>query len=240
VASSSSIRSRLVAAPSWLTAVRISNSSACNAARMCCCACSAGSVRRLHPASRAAWAQKPVVVSPAWSAAVANSSYSSSVKRRLTRCWRPGNRCGRWWAVAGPWHFAGLGGGAGAHGDGHVRRSVGGVSPAARLAPLVPGRVPVVGQRDGIPREPVRVVGASTGAHEQTRAAEAVEKVGFVAGGVGGGADEPPQLVAGHVVAVLAGGLVQLGGRGRTCRGGLDADRAQLVVGQHRHASLRH
>jgi hypothetical protein len=61
-----------------------------------------------------------------------------------------------------------------------------------------------------------------------------------VAGGVGGYADEPPQLVAGHVVAVLAGGLVQLGGRGRTCRGGLDADAAQLVVGQHRHASLRH
>jgi len=42
-----------------------------------------------------------------------------------------------------------------------------------------------------------------------------LQEVVFVAGGVGGGADQPPELVAGHFLAVLAGGLVQLGGRGQ-------------------------
>jgi hypothetical protein len=44
--------------------------------------------------------------------------------------------------------------------------------------------------------------------------AEAVEEVGFVDGGVGGGADELAQLLARNLVAVLPPGLAQLGWSG--------------------------
>jgi hypothetical protein len=57
-----------------------------------------------------------------------------------------------------------------------------------------------------------------------------VEEVLFVAGSAGGGVDQAPEAAVGYFVALLAGGLVQLGGLGVTLGGVPAADAVQAVV----------
>lgn len=82
----------------------------------------------------------------------------------------------------------------------------------------------VVGQRDGVAGEPVRVGGVGAGPDEQAGRAETVEEVLFAGAGVGGGVDGALELVAGYFLAVLAGGLVQLGWGGEALVGVVAVD----------------
>lgn len=85
----------------------------------------------------------------------------------------------------------------------------------------------VVGQRDRVAAGLGQVDGAGAGPHEQARCAEAVQEVPFVAGTVGGGADHAAQSVAGHLIALVAGGLVQLRGRWVVLGGAPSVDAVQ-------------
>jgi hypothetical protein len=60
--------------------------------------------------------------------------------------------------------------------------------------------------------------------------AKPVEEVLFVAGGASSGLDQPPEAVAGYFVALLAAGLVRLGGLGITLGSVPTADAVQHVM----------
>ncbi len=79
------------------------------------------------------------------------------------------------------------------------------------------------------------------GAHEQPAGAEPVKEVVFVGGRASGGVDQAAEAVAGYFVALLAGGLVQLGGLGvalGTVAAAVDAVQA-VVLFQFAAAGLR-
>jgi hypothetical protein len=72
--------------------------------------------------------------------------------------------------------------------------------------------------------------GVGAGSHEQATAVKSVEEVLFVAGGAGGDVDQAPEAVAWYFVALLAGGLVQLGRFGVALGGVPAADAVEAVV----------
>ncbi|MDW5323259.1 hypothetical protein [Plantactinospora sp. KLBMP9567] len=82
----------------------------------------------------------------------------------------------------------------------------------------------VVGQRDGVAGEPVRVGGVGARPDKQAGRAETVKEALFAGAGVGGGVNGASELVAGYFLTVLAGGLVQLGWGGEALVGVVAVD----------------
>jgi hypothetical protein len=142
------------------------------------------------------------------------------------------------------WAATVAGGRVGAHGDDQRRCRLGRLKSAARVAPLnqivSPAALWSSGSATAYPMRWLGLVVLVRGRTSTPGDADAVQEVLFAAGFVGSGADQPPQLVAGHFVALLSGGLVQLGGCGVTLGGTPAVDAVQpVVVFQLAAASLR-